>query len=187
MKLFYTVVSKEGAEQSKPSLSLGGFCSISEVQNGALEALFSDISPYTLQKDQQTIEYIGLILKNTFDSSVESLSFWFNQKETDLCKFSLALVELNDNGEMEHIPSVTTRPMYAEFLVPTVDDKLVLEGELKPGQMLGLWICRTLDNSSTTAKQMLDCDYLFEQWKQQKGVGEGIETVELKISFEYGK
>lgn len=186
MKLFYTVVSKEGAEQSKPSLSLGGFCSMSEVQNGALEALFSDISPYTLQKDQQTIEYVGLILKNTFDSSVENLSFWFNQKETDLCRFSLALVELNDNGEMEHIPSVNTRPMYAEFLAPTVDDKAVLEGELKPGQMLGLWICRTLDNTSTIARQMLDCNYLFEQWKQQRDT-EIIETVELKIGFDYGK
>lgn len=186
MKLFYTVVSKEGAEQSKPSLSLGGFCSASEVQNGALEALFSDISPYTLQKDQQTIEYVGLILKNTFDRVVTGLSFWFNQRETDLCQFSLALVELNDNGEMEHIPSVTTRPMYAEFLTPKVDDKIVVEGELRPGQMLGLWICRTLDNTSQNVKQMSDCNYLFEQWKQQEDI-EKVETVELKIEFGYGE
>ena len=187
MRLYYTVVSKEGAEQSKPSLSLGGFCSCSEVQNGALEALFADVSPYTLQKDQQTVEYIGLILKNTFDKSVQGLSFWFNQLEDSLCSFSLAVVELNDNGEMEHIPSVNTRPMYADFVVPSNGDKLELEGSMQPGTMLGLWLCRTIDNTTDSAKRLTDCNHLFESWKDgQKNIST-TEVVELKINFEYGE
>lgn len=187
MKLFYTVVSKEGAEQSKPSLSLGGFCSASEVQNGALEALFTDVSPYTLQKDQETIEYIGLILKNTFDQPVKGLSFWFNQSKDALGKFSLAVVELNDNGEMEHIPSVNTRPMYADFVVPVQDDKLELEGVMNPGTMLGLWLCRTIDNTTASAKQMTDCNHLFEVWKNGQENTSTTEVIELKVDFEYGE
>lgn len=182
MELFYTVVSQEGLVQSKPELSLGGFCSGSKVPNGSLGNLFSEISAYFMQNPKA--EYIGLILKNTFAESVKNLKFWMNVPENSICNFRIAIVELNSNGQMEHIPSVNSKPFYADFEVTSETDKIEIESEepFASGQMLGIWIERTLNMDSDQVKNRNNCDVLFEMFeKNQKWPTE--ENVSLNVDF----
>lgn len=182
MELYYTVVSQQGATQSKPSMSLGGFQSSSLVPNAALGNLFDELSSYSLQNPQP--EYIGLILKNTW-GTVLNLSMWIEAPVNSLCKYRLAPVELTDNGEMELIPSMNSKPMYAEFEETSIDNKLILslpeEGFLQ-GQMLGLWIERSINKCSNEFLKRNDCDTLYQMF--QEGIQwDTEEEVELKIEF----
>lgn len=181
MKLFYTVTSSEGKEQADPSLSLGGFCSSSNVPNNSASSLFSDLSLYSFQESMT--EYIGLILKNTFDREVYNISIWIPKKEENYCKFRIAVVELTSSGEMETIPNKESRPLYAEFYETSENDKFELpDFVLKPGGMIGLWLERGFNEDSEEFLMRNNCDYIYEKGNQ--GV-EKIEENSLKISFEY--
>src|SRR5574344_1912053 len=144
MEFFYTVSSQPGVAQSKPVLSLGGFLSSSKVPNGSLGNLFAEMSPYTLQNSRA--EYIGLILTNTL-KPITSMSLRVKQFSGNICKFRIAPVELTENGEMELVPSVNSKPLYAEFEEASEANKIDLsfEGTFAVGAMLGLWIERTVD------------------------------------------
>jgi hypothetical protein len=183
MELFYTVSSQPGVAQSKPALSLGGFLSSSKVPNGSLGNLFDEMSPYTLQNSRA--EYIGLILKNTL-KPVASMSLWVKSQEGNICKFRIAPVELTENGEMELVPSVNSKPLYAEFEETSETNKIDLsfEKSFEVGAMLGLWIERTVDMSSDQVVNRNNCQYLYQMFKDgQKWPTQ--EEVELKIEFEY--
>lgn len=186
MELFYTVVSSRGAIQPRPSLSLGGFQSASKVPNGSLGNLFDEISPYGLQNPQA--QYIGLILQNTLDQEIKSLSFWIQKQagKSYLCNYRLAVVELSPSGQMEAIPSINSKPLYAEFYETSQSDAIELNFfvPFKYQDALGLWIERTVDKNSDEMKLRNDCDHLYEMFKQGI-VPETEEEVELKIKFEY--
>lgn len=181
MELFYTVSSQEGNVQSKPTNSLGGFCSSSKVPNGSLENLFSEISVYGLQNPQA--EYIGLILKNTW-GQVTSLSFWMNVPGNSMCKFKIAVVSLTENGEMEMIPSVNSKPLYAEFEETSQQNPLVLtlEEPFEKGQMLGLWLERTINTEVPEVKDRNNCEILYQMFKNNQSWTKE-ETVSLNIDF----
>ena len=183
MELFYTVSSQQDAIQNKPELSLGGYCSGSKVPNGSLSNLFSEISSYAMQNPKA--EYIGLVLKNTTDTPISELSFWMNVPEDSICKFRIAIVEMSKNGLMETIPSVNSKPLYAEFYETSETDKieLSLQEAIPVGGGIGIWIERTLNMESDQIKNRNNCDYLFKMFeKNEKWPTE--ETIQLKISFE---
>lgn len=181
MRLFYTVASSEDAQQSSPLLSLGGFRSSSLVPNGSFNSLFSDISTYSIQKN--LVEYIGLILQNTFDKPVNSISIWIPKIESNFCKFRLSVVELDSKGEMEMIPSINSKPVYAEFYETSEEDKFEMPNILQPGDMLGLWIERSFDEESEEFLMRGNCDYLYEMIDKKPKYSEGSS---IKVSFEYG-
>jgi len=185
MELFYTVTSQEGAAQSKPELSLGGFCSSSKVPNDVLGNLFSEVSAYSLQNPKK--EYIGIILKNTL-GSISSLGFWMNVPEGSLCKFRMSVVELTGDGQMEMVPSVNSKPLYAEFYETSEQDPIELQFEtpFEVGSMLGIWVERSIDVQSDEYSKRNNCDFLYqmftkgETWPVQ-------EEAELKIEFQYAE
>jgi len=181
MELYYTVSSREGVAQSKPGNSLGGFCSSSLVPNGALENLFSEISAYALQNPQP--EYIGLILKNTY-GSISNLSFWMNVPSTAMCNYRIAVVELSANGEMELVPSVNSKPFYAEFEVTSQSDPLVLTltEPFTKGQMLGIWLERTVNTNAEEVKNRNNCNVLYQMYKEGQS-WDKEENVSLNIDF----
>lgn len=182
MRLFYTISSQENLPQKDPLLSLGGFRSSSMVPNDAFNAIFSDISEYSVQKGLP--EYIGLILQNTFSSSVENISLWIPEVKGRYCKFKLAVVELSPSGEMETISTVNSKPLQAEFYECSEDDKFHLqEVILEPGEGIGLWIERTFDMSSEDLQLRNNCFYLYENLDKIST----MESGELKIEFEYAR
>lgn len=181
MKLFYTVTSKEDNIQSKPELSLGGFCSGSEVSNGSFGNLFSEISPYFMQNPKA--EYIGLVLKNIFANGVRNLRFWMNVPNDSICNFRIAVVGLDSNNQMEMVPSVNSKPLFAEFEVTSENDPIEIENILNSGQMLGIWIERTLNMDSVQVKERNNCDYLFGMFERKESWPTD-EMVSLIIDFD---
>lgn len=180
MRLFYTVSSEENKTQKDPLLSLGGFRSSSMVPNDAFNALFGDISEYSIQKGLP--EYIGLILQNTFNTAVENISLWIPKSKTRYCKFRLAVVELLPTNEMETISTINSKPLQAEFYECSEDDKFSLQGVvLKPGEGIGLWIERLLDIESENLQLRNNCFHLYENFDKE----DVVETGELKLEFEY--
>ena len=180
MRLFYTISSQEGKSQKDPLLSLGGFKSSSMVPNDAFNAIFGDISEYSIQK--KLPEYIGLILQNTFNSSVENISIWIPNLKRGYCKFRLAVVELLPTNEMETISTINSKPLQAEFYECPEGDKYFLQGiVLGPGKGIGLWIERSFDMESEDLQMRNDCFYLYENSDKVND----IESGEIKIEFEY--
>lgn len=180
MRLFYTVSSKEGQPQKDPLLSLGGFRSSSMVPNDAFNALFGDISEYSIQKGLP--EYVGLILQNTFSSAVENIFIWIPRQAGRYCKFKLAVVELSPTNEMETISTINSKPLQAEFYECSEEDRFSLEGiTLNPGETIGLWLERTLDTEAQSLQLRNNCSYLYETF----GKEDIVETGELKFEFEY--
>lgn len=183
MKLFYTVISGQDAQQSSPSLSLGGFKSSSVVPNDSYNSLFSDISSYSIQKN--LVEYIGLILQNTFQTGVTNISLWIPEVKSNICKIRLAIVELTPEGEMEAIPTINSKPVYAEFYETSEDNKFQIEDfVLQPEGMLGLWLERSFNEESEEFLMRNNCDYLYSNIDNKKNTSE---KVSLKINFDYAR
>ena len=181
MQLFYTVISQPCAAQSSPLSSLGGYCSSSLVQSGDYNMIFGDISSYSLKKNSP--EYIALILKNTTGKSVKDLRFWLEKDSDSLCNIRIALAELNVNGEMEHVSTINSKPLYAEFYSPDKENPLEIEGTFEPGMELGIWIERSIDSDSDQASKVSDCNYLFQLFSEKKKLSTS-EIQTLKISWE---
>jgi hypothetical protein len=181
MKLFYTAISGPETIQGSPLLSLGGFKSSSPVPNSSFGSLFSDLSPYTIQKGLVG-EYTGLILQNVLQVPVQNLKICIPKIEGGFCKYKLSVVELNSQQEMESIPSITSKPLYAEFYSAEIDNPIEILTVMPPQAQLGLWIERTLDFDSEELVKLTDCNHLFETKDKLR---QTIEEVTLKIDFEY--
>lgn len=181
MELFYTVISQPCAAQSSPLNSLGGYCSASKVQSGQFNALFGDISSYTIKRGSP--EYIALMLKNTLKRTVKDLKFWIVPDSDPVSQFRIALTTLNEDGEMESVSNINSKPLYAEFISPSIDNPLEIEGEFDPGAILGIWIERSFLKDSEQVSKITDCNYLYQLFEEKKKLPQE-ETFSLKISWE---
>lgn len=181
MNLFYTVISQPDAAQSSPLNSLGGFCSSSPVQSGEFNSLFGDASAYTLKKNMP--EYIALMLKNTLCKTVKNLKFWIVPDPDPLFEIRIALAAPNENGEIEHISTINSKPLYAEFYQPSENNPLEIEGFFEAGMELGVWIERRINTDSEQVSKVTDCNYLFDLYKEKRSLPQE-ELQSLKISWE---
>lgn len=181
MELFYTVISQPQNAQSNPLNSLGGFCSSSKVQSGEFNALFGDVSSYTLKAENA--EYIALMLKNTLGYDVKDLKFWIVPDPEAIFDFRIALTSPNIDGGMESVPTINTKPLYAEFFNPRVDDPLEIDGIFEADMELGIWIERKINPQSPQVSRISDCNYLYDLYKEKKTLPQ-TEVFELKVSWE---
>jgi len=182
MKLFYTAISKPGVQQNRPTLSLGGFKSASQVSNDALGALFGSISQRTIK--QNLSEYIGLICENTMDYPVTNIEIWMPKIPGNFAVFQLAVVELNTNKEMESIPTVHSKPIHADFYDTDIGDPISLgDAIMMPGDQFGIWVKRSLDLSVDGIAKSANCDYLYSNF-EKPNTKNPIEEQSINISFE---
>lgn len=147
MELYYTTSVSEGATQTDPRLSLGGYKSASLVANDDLGNLFGEITPLLLSREPEK-EYIGLVLVNETSETVDNLWIWFDFPVDSYSKLSVAAVDLalDSNGvyKMERIQSKTAKPVYATFYEADGVGSALSLGTVEPESMIGLWICREL-------------------------------------------
>jgi len=120
MRLYYTAVNGAEVAQPVPQLSLGGFKSSSPLTNSQFGNLFGDITPVSISNFNQN-QYIGLILKNETGADVTGVKFWFGLPEGCYTKLKIAAVDLTDDGQMEHIPNMSSKPLNADFVEATED------------------------------------------------------------------
>lgn len=143
MYLYYTVSSAPQADQSIPSLSLGGFKSSSKVQNAQFNNLFGDITPTTINSFNQN-RYVALVLNNELTTEATNVKIWFDYPIGTYSLFRVAAVELalNASGQlqMEHVDSIYSKPLAATFYEANGEDNAVSIGDIAVGEQIGIWI-----------------------------------------------
>lgn len=178
MRLYYTVSSRQDAIQAKPNLSLGGFKSGSSVPSTAFNNLFGDLSLLSLERANG--EYIGLILVNELSQDTDTIKIWLEPSVNGYCKYRVAVVELSTTNEMEAIPTIYSQPLYAEFYeVNSLEDCISIPS-MVVGEMYGLWIERSIDESSEIYKKRNNPEYIVAHLELYQVK---FEDPKLKVSF----
>ena len=177
MKLYYTVSSATGDQQSKPSLSLGGFRSNSLTPNSVLGNFFNDISIYSI-KSANSNKYLGLILKNETGVDVVGIKLWFQFNENCYSKINVSVISLakdsRGNNFMERVPTPYSKPLYSEFVEASSEESELIIGDLLKDEEVGIWLERELNLSLIKEDQnkiFKACDsdpYRYEEVELEK-------------------
>jgi hypothetical protein len=169
LKLYYSGPRSYLAIQQKPNYSLGGYVSSSIVPNNQNGSLFSEISAFT--KQSETIEVIGLILKNDGIEDINNIQFYFNFPDGVIGQYQIAAVALSKNSKdeymMEEVSNSQSLPYYAEFYDANGIANKVNLGDLEAGAMIGLWFKRQV-NFNINVDDNLWNDYLNQVQKVNK-------------------
>lgn len=184
LKLYYTVSSGYLDIQGNYINSLGGFPSSTEVPNDVFDNLFDEISLSEI-KDVKT-QYRAIIIKNESEEIIENIELWFEKKDSNICSYQIGATLLSNDEQpfMEHIPSVYSKPLYTQLYDATIDSKVSI-GNLNPGQMIGLWLSRTVDKEKALEEynNVAELDP-FHRSRYKPIEKEKQETVDLKITWD---
>lgn len=184
LKLYYTVSSGYLDIQGNYINSLGGFPSSTEVPNDVFDNFFDEISLSEI-KDVKT-QYRAIIIKNESEEIIENIELWFEKKDSNICSYQIGATLLSNDEQpfMEHIPSVYSKPLYTQLYDATVDSKVSI-GNLNPGQMIGLWLSRTVDKEKALEEynNVAEEDPLHRS-RYKPIEKEKQETVDLKITWD---
>lgn len=176
LKLYYTGCKTYNTPQINKNMSLGGFPSSTPIQNSVLGNLFSSISSYS--KENEVKETIGLILKNTGTTDINNILFWFDVPEGSGAIYQVAAVSLaqNSKGEyyMEDISNSYSLPYQAEFYDSNNEEESVSLGELKAGEMIGLWIKREVMSLIKTDSEL---------WEDYKNSVQSVTKETVTLNF----
>lgn len=184
LKLYYTVSSGYLDIQGNYINSLGGFPSSTEVPNDVFDNLFDEISLSEI-KDVKT-QYRAIIVKNESEEVIENIELWFEKKDSNICSYQIGATLLSNDEQpfMEHIPSVYSKPLYTQLYDATVDSKVSI-GNLNPGQMIGLWLSRTVDKEKALEEyNNVAEEDLLHRSRYKPIEKEKQETVDLKITWD---
>lgn len=184
LKLYYTVSSGYLDIQGNYTNSLGGFPSSTEVPNDVFDNLFDEISLSEI-KDAKT-QYKAIVIKNEGEEVIENVELWFEKKDSNICSYQIGATLLSNDEQsfMEQIPSVYSKPLYTQLYDATVDSKVSI-GNLNPGQMIGLWLSRTVDKEKALEEynNVAEEDPLHRS-RYKPIEKEKQETVDLKITWD---
>lgn len=164
--------------QQKANQSLGGFKSSSLVPNSSFGSLFSDISSLFIERDLP--EYIGIILINEMEVESTDIKLWISRDVDSICKYKVSVVELNSRNEMEMLPSINSKPLYAEFYEANSIDSAINIPPMLPNEQYGIWIERSLDKESTSYINRSNCEKLYTD---PSIFSNKIEEFDVKIEF----
>lgn len=186
IKIYYTTPEREGVEQIRPMLSLGGYRASNTVPNDEFGNLFGEITKLSVDKNKD--EYRALVLKNEGSDPLVNVKLWFTYPEKSYSKFLIAAVQMSadENNElvMEHVNTIYSRPMYAEFFEANGEIDAVTIGNMSVGAQVGIWLKRVLNIDVITEDQNSNLQY-DEQTKLYKEIPlETSETIGLVIDWQ---
>lgn len=160
MRLYYTTAGDPETQQGKPTNSLGGFKSSSQVPNDQYSNLFGELSTYSLSKMQD--EYIGLMLVNETGGDITGVNIYFDIPEGSYSEYKIdAITPATDedgNKYVEQIPSRYSKPLYSTPITADVDNKYSI-GDMLDGAMVGVWVKREIDEDFINE----DCSNVYEK------------------------
>lgn len=186
IKLYYTTPEKEGVEQIRPMLSLGGYRASNTIPNDEFGNLFGEITPLSIDKNKD--EYRALVVKNESSQKLTDVKLWFEYPEKSYSKFLISAVQMreDENGElaMEHVNTIYSRPMYAEFFEANGENDAVTIGDMEAGAQVGIWLKRILNLDVIIEDQDSNLEY-DDRTKTFKEIPlETVETVGLVIDWQ---
>lgn len=187
MQLYYTNSQKPNGEQTKPSLSLGGYISGSTIPNDLLNNIITDISRLAI--DNNGKETIIIALTNTLSNDVENVKIWFEyptdeeDNNASHVKLELAIVDptVDDCGDyvFERLNSFSVSPLYATFSEPNSNANAINVGTIEAGKSVGIWIRKTINKTNASP---LSCDQLYENFKNNVTL-DNQQTIDFFIHY----
>ncbi len=186
IKLYYTTPEREGAEQIRPMLSLGGYRASNTIPNDEIGNLFGEITDLSVDKNKD--EYRAIIIRNEGTNTIMNVRLWFEYPEKSYAKFLISAVEMfvGERGElaMEHVNTIFSRPMYAEFFEAKGEENAVTIGDMDAGAQIGIWLKRVLDIDMITQCKESNLEY-DHQTKLFKEIPlETVEEIGLVIDWQ---
>lgn len=175
LKIYYTSKKGEDEVQTRADLSLGGYRSSTVIPNNSFNNLFSDLSYYSIQRNQD--EFIGVIVKNESEIELTGVGLWFEFPELSQRKVYVSAVDLTVDGRMEDIQNSYQQPYYAEFHEADGELNKVDLGNFAPGEQIGIWF------KSSINKEVITQQYSDEYLEANGSPKESPE--EIKIIFEW--
>lgn len=150
MRLFYTTTTGYLNDQPNPERSLGGYQSSSPVANDDFSNIFDEISVMTIRSGRD--EYRAIVLKNEFPEKKTNVRLSMELSDHSICSYKLALAQLdivdaNGNVSMEYLQAMNNKPFRAQF-VDMVPGAVVEVGNMDPGAVIGIWLCRHIDKDA---------------------------------------
>lgn len=160
MVLFYTTTVGYNVEQPNPDRSLGGYKSSTMVVNDDFGNMFDELSIMTLKSGRD--EYRAIILKNEYDTVAEHVKVSISSPSDAVCTYKLGIGVLNgvnkyNQSYMEHVLTINNKPFHTQFVDMNEGVELDL-GTLKPGQEIGLWVCRHVDKEAARKQYETICE-----------------------------
>lgn len=152
-----TSLNKGGVAQDDPMKSLGGYISLSPVPNGTINILFDYVSIKSI-KDKQ-VETLAFGLINEFKTPVSDLKIKLISCPENICSFKVAVVEVGDDYQMEHINNRYSEPITAEFFDVTFHRTAVNVEIVKPAIIGEKIFLRPFDVTVEVAKDGYDGTY----------------------------
>lgn len=155
MKFYYTTSQGEDFEQKNPLLSIGGYKSGTAIPNNYFNNLFGNITPYTIDKNQE--EYIAMMLVNETGTDKTNLSLYFTFPEESYSKYEIgAVIPSKDKlgiDIIERINNIYSQPFDPTFVEADGILNAVLLGDLSNEAKLGIWIRRSILKDAITEDQ----------------------------------
>ena len=143
MRLYYTIISENGAPQTRPDLSLGGYTSSTLVPNADIGNLFSDLSCYSVRENRD--EYIALTLVNETGAEVVDVTLYFDYPPNRQKDIEMAFVTFNSNDEIEIVPTPYSVPYNATFNAADGVVNAINIGNIAVDGKVGIWFKRIIN------------------------------------------
>lgn len=171
MRFLYTGAKEFMLDQTDPDNSLGGFCSKSPVPN-RINNLFSDVSYLSIFNENE--ECRAIVIENNSSNAINDVKIGYKYDKS-LYDIQIAVVELNQDGNMERISNSRDIPYYAEFIEADITDTEdnSMELDFEANKRYGIWVkrkilpqrtksCVDLNNQTTTPLETIDFEFIIK-------------------------
>ena len=161
MNLYYTTTTGYDQEQPNPDRSLGGYKSSTRVVNDDFNNIFDEISIMTIRSGRD--EYRAIVIKNEYTTRIDNLQVRITAPEDAICTYKLAVGEMNIVDKyrrvlMENVATINNKPFHATFVDMSEPDVVLQVGSLEPGQEIGLWVCRHVNQDEARLQYETVCE-----------------------------
>jgi hypothetical protein len=161
MRLFYTGASEDGATQTEPIKSIGGFVSGSKVPSGLEGSIFANPSQSEIRSGG--VNYILLSLKNTTGVNLVGVKIYYEQADDALYLIEMGLISpaLNSCGDSIYELESNNRaePLEVTFTDAKGTGLAISIPTLAADEHIGVWIKRTINPDAADA--YLSCANLY--------------------------
>lgn len=171
MRLLYTGAKEFMLDQTDPDNSIGGFCSKSPVPN-RINNLFSDVSYLSIFNESEECKAVAI--ENNSSNTINDVKIGYKY-DKNLYDIQIAIVEFNQEGNMERISNSKDIPYYAEFVEANITDTEdnSIELDFEPNKRYGMWVkrkilpqksksCVDLNNQTTTTPEKIDFEFIIK-------------------------
>ena len=189
--LYYTGAAKYNAVQKDSSKSLGGYKSISIINNNELHNVFSQITKQDIINGNSFSVRL-IVFENPTTQNIQNIKIYTNK--SSIGKYELAVVTPSitkcDEFYFEKVDNENSLPYQGIFEQHLQTNPLIID-ELQPQQLLGIWIKRVVEKDKfspfeTNTNMCCNCSDEFIEWlsQQQSNNQQSVQDLVLHIKWD---